>query len=379
MTINDIKTSVTELLATLSIYLDNLKSVSGLINVNDPPSALTSALNRLHVEINEDHDTLDFSKFAIANVFTAEVAESRLQPSNHKNNFVLIYFPGAAIVQFEETLFTLGEVEQSIFDGIENQLSYYKFYNTLKSSDFADHHNDAEKEIILYNSAKGILKIKYPIPAPTFKYQIKHSVEHILSALTNEILRIYLKNSLFEFATGNILTVEYFISKEVDIVSAAKRDQELATKQFDFEKFRDSLYNQKDKFFNAIRDLLSKIYSQIIGIPISITASIFAAYKIEHDRLVSTLILISFLLYVVIYLVTQHTYYKDLQEVKSDFERDFSDINLKSGLPADVVKIEYDKVNSKINTAKNISLVLIFSIVALGVCVVFFVVNQMLH
>lgn len=376
---DDIISTIEGLLALLTGHPDNFRSDNSLLYVDNPTAGLTAALRELQVTVDEDHDTLVFTNFPIPSVFTSQGYENRIQPGNYQQNFVVIDFPNTAVIHFDEELAMVGIGDQALFQAIDNRLSYYQLYNTLKAGNFADHHNDAEKEIIIYNSAKGILKIQYPVPAPRFTRPIQQAVTHLLAALTNELLKIYLKNSLFEFATGNTLQIEEFISKESDIVSAAKRDQELATKQFDFEKFRDSLYNQKDKFFNTVRDLLSKIYSQIIGIPISITASVFAAYKIDHDRLVSVLILVSFLLYVVIYLVTQYTYYKDIQEVKTDFERDFSDIQLKSGLPADVVKLEYTKVADKIGTAKNISLILMFSIVALGICVVFFIANQIIQ
>ena len=42
-----------------------------------------------------------------------------------------------------------------------NLFNYFKLYNFLKSEEFADHHNDANTEIVIYSSTKGIFKIKY--------------------------------------------------------------------------------------------------------------------------------------------------------------------------------------------------------------------------
>lgn len=252
-----------------------------------------------------------------------------------------------------------------------NIFHYYKLYNFLKSNEFADHHNSANTEIVIYSSAKGIFKIKYnSLPELNFRDNISNKVEQLFQNASPVQIRSFFKNSLFTFSNGTgIIYIDEIIDKANDIITATIRDFELISKQFDFDKFRDSLYKEKEKYFNNIREIISKIFGQAIGIPISISAAVFATYKVSDDTLMLILVMLSFIIYVAFYLKIQLVYKSDIQEIEKEFNSDFEIIILKSGLPQDLIKKEKQKIERKISSSISMVNYLIAIVSGLGLLV----------
>lgn len=368
-----LKTALQNLLDVLSAHQASIEMTNGRFKLTAHSAALLSALEALDVTVADD--TLDFSRYLLPRLFSSANYQQRIEPFMITTDFAIIQLDGSGVLFFEQQFYELGSAA-SLLPSISNAIAYYRLYDFLKSPDFADHHNSADQEIIIYSSTKGILKIGYEPIAPEFETGIADKVDRVLAALTDQQFRTYFKNSLFDLSEGNHTTLNAIIIKNKMILSAAKRDLEIALRQFDFEKFRDALYSQKEKFFIDIRDLLAKIYGQIVGIPISITAAVYATYKTEHEVTVPILILISFIVYVVIYLIIQWSYYQDIKEIQTDFLRDFNIIKTQSGLPQQDINQEYDKVDRKITTTLNIAKSLMVAIVLLGISVAIFIAMQ---
>jgi hypothetical protein len=256
-----------------------------------------------------------------------------------------------------------------------NIYHYFKLYNFLKSEEFADHHNDANSEIVIYSSAKGIFKIQYTaIPTVEKAKEFSSSVLKLIEIATPIQLRFFFKNSLFTFSNGTgVISINEILEKSQDIIAATKRDFELVSKQFDFDKFRDSLYKEKEKYFTNIRDIVNKIFSQAIGIPISISATVFATYKVSDDTLMLLLVWLSFILYAVFYIKIQWVYKGDIQELKTDFTNDFAIIKSKSGLPENLIQTEKEKIERKISSSLTMIDMLIGVVIGLGILVSWYI------
>jgi len=252
-----------------------------------------------------------------------------------------------------------------------NLFSYYELYNFFKSKSFSDHHNDANAEIVIYSSVKGIFRISYlHTPNIPGDIDISDRVYEIIETAKPIQIRSFFKNALFTFSDGKgIISIEDIISKSPEIIESAKRDFELASKQFDFEKFKDSLYKEKEKYFNSIREILNKIFTQAIGIPISITATVFATYKVSDDIVLMLIILISFAIYVCFYIKIQLIFKCDISEIKMDFQRDFDIIKSKSGIPENSIDNEKIKIERKIEDTLILIKWLIIIIIAFGLIV----------
>ncbi len=373
MELSTVKSDLQQLLDVLASAKDCFEIVGNEVAIVGKLQELKAELTKINIIVNSD--TLDFSAFCIPQVFLKTNYQQRIDPEMINTDFIVLDLAGKAVLHYGELCYNFNS--GSTLEEVENAIAYYTIYNFFKSPDFADHHNSADEEIIIYSSAKGILKIKYQNIAPHFHAPVKGKVKKLLDALADQQFRTYFKNSLFDLDGGSYVALSNIITNCSIVLSAAKRDLELALRQFDFEKFRDALYSQKDKFFVAIREVLSKIYGQIVGIPISITAAVYATYKTEHTYAVPVLILASFILYVVIYTIIQWNYYKDIKEIQADFLRDFTIIKTQSGLPVDDVTKEYNKVDTKITATLRIAVSLMLAVIALGLAVSVFIITQL--
>jgi len=257
----------------------------------------------------------------------------------------------------------------------QNLFSYYELYNFLKSDKFSDYHNFANREIVIYNSAKGIFKIKYEsIPSLDQNTSIKKLTEELISISSKLEFNLFVKNSIITLSGGkDSIQLSEIIKNSEDIVSIANRDYALTSKQFDFEKFRDSLYKEKEKYFSSVREIINKIFSQAVGIPVSISAVVYTSYKASDDPIVLFLVMFSFIAYVVFYIRIQIFYREDLSEIKKDFESDFAIITLKSGLAPEIIDKEKTKIQTKIKSSLSMVNYLIYFVVGLGSLVCFYI------
>lgn len=264
---------------------------------------------------------------------------------------------------------------------IGNILSYYKLCNFLKSETVSDHHNEIKEEYVFYSSSKGVIRIKYDTIAPRIKtVSYTLMVEALIKIIGEQQYKSYFVNTLFQIAKGgpSVDLIE-IIKIAHQLISIIKRDYELVIKQFDFEKFKDRLLKEKEKYFNSIREILNKVFSQLIGIPISISASAFATYKVENETPTLVMILVGFVFYIIFYIRIQLIYKKDINELSLDFNRDFEIIRDRSGLPPDIIDSEHRKIIKKISQTKSMINFLIIGILILGGSFAFYLGNQIVN
>jgi hypothetical protein len=140
--------------------------------------------------------------------------------------------------------------------------------------------------------------------------------------------------------------------------------------QFSFDNFKDVFQKEKEKYFNSIREIINKVYSQVIAIPISVGAVVFATNKLtQDDTFVIKLVYGSFLLYVMYYLIIQTVYLLDLIGLQKEYKDDFKLIKLKSGLSEDVLLKKSKQIQNKFNSSIITSVFLIAMVAFLGVLV----------
>lgn len=257
-----------------------------------------------------------------------------------------------------------------------NTIAYLKFYQFLKK--VADYWNSANLEFIFYNSASGIIKVKFEAaPIIDFQGEISDELSQLQSlALSPEITSVFV-NAVFQLSLGTgEISLKHVIEERKKLIDITKRDHELISKKFDFAKFKDSLYSEKEKYFRDLREIVNKIFSQAIGIPISIGASVFTTYKVQGDNLVIGLVLAAFIAYLAFYIRFQFIYKNDLSEVKAQFKNDFATISASSGLPAANIDAEKTKIEKKISSVESMQNWLICLILGLGILVSIFMCSQ---
>lgn len=345
-----------------------------------------SKFEELRVDFDEFGDKLHLKTKAIfsgENVKYFEALESEVKSSDIANSILLISSVGLAIKYnpADSSFVEYGNKNDVTLRKFRNIISYFKLFNFLKEKSFCDYFNDADNEIVFYSSVNGIIKVKYDsIPVVSEKDDITKKITELISLATPIQVSSFFKNSLYTISKGTgTIRISEIINQSEDVIAITKRDYELVSKQFDFEKFKDSLYKEKEKYFTSIREIISKIFSQAVGVPISISASVFATYKVSDDIFMLLLVLLAFGLYVAFYIKIQCTYKADLLEVERDFSSSFDIISTKSGLSNDVIGKEKQKIVNKISSTKTIITWLITIVCALGILVIGYIVYEIIY
>ncbi|MDA3616792.1 hypothetical protein [Polluticaenibacter yanchengensis] len=312
------------------------------------------------------------------NLISFQEIQKYFEPVFLNEDFLILNLNGDYYYKANSDIHWSDNAETTFNIRCQNIISYFELFNFLKSTDFADHHNDANTEIIFYSSAKGIFRITYaPEPSIPDNIDISNNTKVLLELAKSVQTRSFLKNSLFGFSSDKCsISLNEIIEKFSGINETTNRNFELASKLFDFDKFKDSLYKEKEKYFNGIREIVNKIFSQAIGIPISISATVFATYKIDKEPVMLLIVLASFILYVCLYVRLQLIYKYDLNEIKIDFESDFNIIKEKSGLPVNIVEREKNKINKKLTHSISIVNWIICLVIILGILVIVHILYQ---
>lgn len=320
--------------------------------------------------------------FLNANVKYSQLLNSEIKANDVNSDFLVIDAEKKTAILFKNGLYEqFGINDSALFSYLKNVVAYFKLFNFLKEKDFCDYFNSANNQIIIYSSAKGVYKINYEtIPTISTDTDIEKDIEVFLKNADPTELRPYFKSSIFAFTNGTgFINLNDLIKNLVQIIFAAKRDHDLVLKAFDFANFKDSLYKEKEKYFTNIREIINKIFSQAVGIPVSISAAVFATYKVSDDSFMLLLVLASFIVYVCFYVKIQSIYKADLKELQSDFNLDFDIIILQSGLPIDLINKEKAKIKSKINSSLSMVNFLILLVVALGLMVTVYILYEISH
>ncbi|MEO8764671.1 MAG: hypothetical protein ABI416_10310 [Ginsengibacter sp.] len=256
---------------------------------------------------------------------------------------------------------------------IDNALCYYKILRILKSKEFADYVNTKDKEIILYSGTKGIMRIEIPDYMPNFDSckSTRHDCDTLVSKIGSSDFKMYFKNQLFDFRNSDTVTdLKRIILSLQNLTRQADNNLQLYLKNFSFEKLKDDLQKEKEKYFGSLRDILGKNLSQIVAIPVSFAASVFATYRV-NDIFILVIILAAFVLYSIFTYYLQSLYLADVIEIEGTFERDFTTIVEKSGLPVKDIYAEKIKIERRIANIKTV--VLRFRYLVAGLTAIFII------
>ncbi len=296
-------------------------------------------------------------------------------------NVALIDYKGSFLIYEHQTgkAYLNSQIVTSDFL-IENTTCYYKVLSILKGDEFADYVNTIDKEIVLYSGMKGIKRIQIPDYLPQFDSSgsIRQACNSLVSKLGSSDFKIYFKNQLFDFrGSGNVTALQEIILSLGNIIHEADNNLQLYLKNFSFEKLKNDLQREKEKYFSSLREILGKNLSQIVSIPVSFAASVFATYRVS-DVFVLSIILLAFILYSIFTYYLQSLYLTDIKEIAGSFKKDFSFISEKSGLPANDIDSEKIKIERRINDIRNVIVRFRYLLLTLTIVFTIFIFYQVL-
>lgn len=247
---------------------------------------------------------------------------------------------------------------------ISNVLAYKKFLALLKDERLTDYNSYPENKLLFISSTFGINKISYDISNDLSldeNIDFFKDVENFNDCLQKDDVFVgYLKNEIIKIIQGIDYTnqINHILKNLNFIIDNTEKEFNIYLKKFSFDELRKNLISEKDAFFSNIRDLLGKIFTQIIAIPISITAFYISLQNINRINFVY--IFTAFYILITFFALTiQISYFFDNKYIHFDFKKAFRKIEAESGLDHIIIKNEKEKIHYKI----------IFNYVLIGILV----------
>lgn len=263
---------------------------------------------------------------------------------------------------------------------IENTKYYLKFYNLFESLDISEHNSSANHEFILVDPEKGKFILGYPVIPPVFQAGI---------SLRDRYTKFEKMNDRQEFRLlFKRKTIESLVPFEHDhrfpklaenietIIRDTENDYEVFLKKFNFEELKKNFRKERDEYFENVRDIVERLLSKVVSIPISVSAAAITIYNLKDDPNYSIIVIVA-LAYVAYSIFTSfllRLLYMDSLEINRDLNNDLQIIAKSSNIPSDILERESLKVYKKIQTLNNtiVTLQILLCATSLAVLIVSF-------
>ncbi len=89
----------------------------------------------------------------------------------------------------------------------------------------------------------------------------------------------------------------YFIKHFDTITAQAEDDFSIYLRKFSFETFNKNFRKEQIEYFSSLRDILSKIQTNIVSIPVSISITVAAVFEVKDKPDLALLIVVGYIFY----------------------------------------------------------------------------------
>ncbi len=257
---------------------------------------------------------------------------------------------------------------------ITDTIAYLKIKQLLSDASvensFANYLDNARRRIIIISATKGTLLIGFPIITP--KITSTDDLRLLYLKLSNSISAKGFMSFFKSEAYDQLKNVEeegrfeFLIQNLALILENAERNYEVYLSNFSFDQLKDRLTLERIKYFNTTKEILAKIYTQITSIPIAISATAFATYKVD-SRFTLALIFLTFLIYSIFVLKILFLLRSEIITLSDDFKIEQPRIIGFAKLDETTIKKEINSINRRIKDVLDIANVFIVMFILLTV------------
>lgn len=324
----------------------------------------------------------DFGVSKLFNNFEDFIAKADIK--DKQVDFVILDFNNQVLLKKHETDYFTNISSEKILQTeiISNYFTFLKLISilTLKS----DHHDEISKQLVFYSNARGIFKLSYTVSGELFNANELISIE-IIDKIETQVQNEDFKNSLInefieklESYSSNEKVIKLFKSIE-PIYDGANRNYEIKAKRFSFRNLKNGFQREKEKYFYSIREILGKILTQLFTIPVAVSAVIFTiSDKGVPNIQVSISIGIIFFFYCLLLFFIVRFYYLSVLDLIIELK--LAKVKVEETSPSQEItnEINHDfiKIRSRINSLRNLIIVLQITIVLSFVIVGFLVMQS---
>lgn len=165
----------------------------------------------------------------------------------------------------------------------------------------------------------GTLKLNSEID---YYFKVNSLIEYLIKE--NKQFSVFLKNSII----SNLLYEEkgtfiLFFEKIDKIFYEAKLNYNVFLHELSLDKIKTEYKEYKQKYFASQNDILSKISTQVLALPISIAASAFSLFNLKGEMFPTLIVIFGLISYIVYVTFIVKIYFSDIENLNLLAQRDF--------------------------------------------------------
>jgi hypothetical protein len=200
---------------------------------------------------------------------------------------------------------------------------------------FVDNFDENSRKLFFTSSKEpGKLVISYPVELPNFDDTINYSniLIKLISSFepVNKHLPLFIKNEIFKyFNNKNDCTgfVTLFINLK-SILALANKNYQIYLHDLSLDKIKTDYKDYKQKYFSSQNEILSKITTQVIALPISIAASAFSLYGLKGEIIPTLIVLFGIVSYIVYVTFILSIYFSDIINLNKLAQKDYNTLKI---------------------------------------------------
>lgn len=285
-------------------------------------------------EVEIDINQFPFQFYFDESHFLNKIGRNKWSNPSYIHHSEAWYDPATQITEVKETVST-------DYFLLLNNHHYFLLLLFLKSKEhqedaifyLVDHFSWDSRLIVLTTLKKeGKLSINFPVGGLHLKSDLKLAANYqkLVSAFSDQSKHFpkFIKNetvnqlSKFEKADRMMKLLE----KLGEILNVAEQNFEIYLHDLSLENLKKDYIDQKNKYFNQLREILSKLTNQVIALPITIAASVFGTYKIADSNATLVLILLVFMLYSLFSIFLLKLQREDICDIHENLNSEFSQL-----------------------------------------------------
>ena len=306
--------------------------------------------NKYRININE----LDFNVF-----YDSKDFRQHCKLSVFENDIGIITFEDTFLFYNRKDISKIRDLDEPIEDDqllfLANAYFYLKFIDYLVREEIVAYKSIAERELIITSTNKLFyLGYRQSVPDIPINLDLKAKYSELSNKITNPELKIFFKEKIIDLLESFPRNERFliFFEKMGEIVDATIRDYKIYLKRFSFDELRNELREERDEYFNSVRRIVDDLLTRIVAIPLSISASAYAIYKLSSDKQYIVVILIAYLVYSIFSSYLIRLVHLNLLDIEYEFKSDVKRISSESGLPGKIIEIEKKKVLNNVGRLK---------------------------
>lgn len=183
---------------------------------------------------------------------------------------------------------------------------YKELYLFLKDNPlFTTLYGDIKRELIIVSKDNGTIHIgcKDLEERVALLDDLNPLFDLLVENFKKKEFAQFFKENITVFGIGNFDSQDRFyqmIKNLKPILLLTERDYENYVLDFNFEKIKTKFKEERNKYFEGLEKNIELVSKQVLSIPLTFAATIFASYQVKEKPFIVLLILFGFILYTVI-------------------------------------------------------------------------------